>query len=95
MESISMDALNLDKDNIFEYLFLMMHNKNTNMIGDKSEAIINDLYKYIKSLPLPNLDSVTFEVDDMVMHALAETSRHAFEKGFIEACRLHNTLHSF
>ena len=88
-------ALNFNQENFFEYIDILLHNMNTEIIGSQSMRITKKLYEYIRSLHLTDEESVVFDVEDMVNEALSNNSHYAFKAGFMEACRLIKTLQSF
>lgn len=88
-------ALNFNQKNFFEYMDVLLHNMNTEIIGSQSMKTTKKLYKYIRSLHLADTENIVFEVEDMVNTALSDNSKYAFKAGFMEACRLMKTLQSF
>ena len=88
-------ALNFNQENLFEYMDILLHSMNTEIIGSQSIEITKKLYEYIRLLHLADAESVVFDVEDMVNAALCNNSQYAFKAGFMEACRLIRTLQSF
>lgn len=88
-------ALNFNKENIFYYIDSMLFDKNADTIGKQADETVKELCKYVKTLPVPDTDSVSFEVESMANAALSQTSSYAYKAGFMEACRLIKTLQSF
>lgn len=88
-------AFNFNMENIFEYIDQMLHYMNVDISGEQTDRILQNLCKYIESLPLTDAGSAVLEVESMVNEALSETSQYAYKAGFMEACRLMRTLQSF
>lgn len=88
-------ALNFNKENIFHYIDSILFDKNADTIGKQADETVKELCKYVKTLPVPDTDSVSFEVESMANTALSQTSSYAYKAGFMEACRLIKTLQSF
>ena len=88
-------ALDFNSENLFEYMEFLLHNMNAGIISEQSGETIKKLFRYIKTLDVPNADEVIFEVEDMANEALCHASHYAFKAGFMEACRLIRTLQSF
>lgn len=88
-------ALDFNPENIFEYIEFLLHNINADLISSQSEETMKELYEYINSLSLPDVDAFIFEAETIVNHALCQTSQYAYKAGFMEACRLMQTLRSF
>lgn len=88
-------ALNFNPENIFEYIELLLSQVNADTIGDQANETVKTLCEYITSLPIPSTEDVIFKVEDMAYKALSQTSSFAFKAGFMEACRLMQTLRSF
>jgi hypothetical protein len=86
------EALNFNKENIFDYLDTLLHNMNAETIGDQASGNVKRLFEYIRSLKLENTDEIIFDVEDIVNQALCDNSQYAFRAGFKEACRLIRTL---
>lgn len=97
-ESKTMDeAINFNKDNIFDYLHFILFNRNADDRGDAAQAYIDKLYERVQSLADLTEDSyhTYMEVEDLVENALNNVSDYAYNAGFREACRLWKTLTSF
>lgn len=88
-------ALNFNNENFFDYIFLILSNINADTFGEQTNETLKNLCEYIGSLPVPDTDSVSFEVESMVSEALSQTSSYAYKAGFMEACRMIKTLQSF
>ena len=88
------EAINFDKDNIFEYLSQIISERNGNLYGKNAEVILEKILSLLVGFPETE-SNVAFECEDLINEALVETSKYAYASGFREACRLMNTLHSF
>lgn len=92
-ENTMEEALHFDKDNIFEYLFYILTHQNANWFGTESEDTLEKLNTLLEQTP--QLDNKRLDIEDLINHALVQTSQYAYESGFKEACRLNKTLNSF
>lgn len=88
-------ALNFNTNNIFDHINSMLFHVNADTIGEQADETVKNLCEYIKTLPVADRDSVSFEVECMANTALSQTSSYAYKAGFMEACRLIKTLQSF
>lgn len=50
-------ALNFNQENFFEYMDVLLHNMNTEIIGSQSMKTTKKLYKYIRSLHLADTEN--------------------------------------
>ena len=91
------EAINFNKDNIFDYLHFILFNRNADDRGDAANNYICKLYEKIKSLEVPteNSNNTYMEIEDLIESSLNEVSDYAYNAGFREACRLWKTLTSF
>lgn len=88
------EAINFNKDNIFEYLSQIIYERNGNLYGEKSNDILREILSLLEALPGAEYNIIS-GCEDLVNQALVETSQYAYSSGFREACRLMHTLHSF
>ncbi|HCT92477.1 MAG TPA: hypothetical protein DF613_14035 [Lachnospiraceae bacterium] len=88
-------AISFNRENIFEYLEFLLHNLNADLVGEQAEQITQDISGYIKGLPLEDAEAAMFEINSCILSALCQTSHYAYRAGFMEACRLKETLRSF
>lgn len=98
LESRTMDeAINFNKENIFDYLHFILYNRNADDRGDDANNYMDQLYEKIKSLAdlTENSCDTYSDVEYLVESALKETSDYSYNAGFREACRLWKTLTSF
>ena len=92
-ENISLDkALNFSSENFFEYIQTLLANEDPDYFGELANKDYEDI---INLLSDPEAQISVQTMDTKICHALMETSKYAYRAGFIEACRLIKTLHSF
>ena len=87
------EAINFNKDNLFEYLTHLLFIRNANWFGSTADNTYREFSRYIDSIPID--DSIKMEINDKTMQAMTEASQHSYEAGFREACRLNKVLNSF
>ena len=83
------EAINFNKDNIFEYLFEILFNKNADLFGKEAENAINELNALISQKTNATADT-QFDIEDTITRAMVSVSQYAFKSGFTEACRVHH-----
>jgi hypothetical protein len=87
------EAINFNKDNIFEYLFEILFNKNADLFGKEAENAINELNALISQKTNATADT-QFDIEDTITRAMVSVSQYAFKSGFTEACRLNKTINT-
>lgn len=93
-ESKTMDeAVDFNKDSIFEYIFFMHHSQNADKFGKtatpKQEKIINTIYSSGMG------EDEMFDLESLLNETMCDVSDYAYKSGFIAACKLVRTLNSF
>ncbi len=91
------EAINFSKDNIFEYLHFILHNRNADDRGNDANEVIDKFYEKVQTLAelTENSSNTYMEVEELAETAFNEISDYSYDAGFREACRLWHTLNSF
>lgn len=87
------EAVDFNKDNIFEYIFFIHHSRNADKLGEaaalKQEKIMQSIYSSNMG------EDEKFELEALLTETMCDVSEYAYKSGFIEACKLLHTLNSF
>lgn len=87
------EAVDFNKDNIFEYIFFIHHSRNADKFGKtatpKQEKIIQGIYSSNMG------ENERFELESLLTETMCDVSEYAYKSGFIDACKLMHTLNSF
>ena len=84
------EAVNLNENNLFEYIGYIMNHRNADLFGSKSTSLQEQADTIINSCELSS--DIKMNIIDLYMESMCECSHYAFESGFREGIRLLKTL---
>lgn len=87
------EAIDFNKDNIFDFIFFIHHSRNADKLGKiavpKHEKIVQIIYSSNMG------EDEKLDLESLLTETMCDVSEYAYKSGFIDACKLMHTLNSF
>lgn len=87
------EAIDFNKDNIFDFIFFIHHSRNADKLGKiavpKQEKIVQIIYSSNMG------EDEKLDLESLLTETMCDVSEYAYKSGFIDACKLMHTLNSF
>lgn len=87
------EAVDFNKDNIFEYIFFIHHSRNADKFGETAAPKHKEIIQSIFSSSMG--EDEKFNLESLLAETMCDVSEYAYKSGFIDACKLMRTLGSF
>lgn len=87
------EAIDFNKDNIFDYIFFIHHSRNADKLG---RMAVPKQEKIVQTICSSNMgEDEKFDLESLLTETMCDVSEYAYKSGFIDACKLMHTLNSF